>query len=93
MVWAPKAEVGEPGLQIGLFRTLGRLTLPIYVLGMMFGFLSKLKGFQVIDADEIIIEGPRGQPVQIDGDLLARLPVRIRVARDKVNIYAAHSRK
>ena len=93
MVWAPKAEVGEPGLQIGLFRTLGRLTLPIYVLGIMFGFLSKLKGFHVVDADEIIVEGPRGRPVQIDGDLLARLPVRIRVARDKVNIYAAHSRK
>ena len=93
MVWAPKAGVGGSGLQIGLFRTLGRLTLPIYVLGMMFGFLSKLKGFQVVDADEIIIAGPRGQPVQIDGDLLARLPVLIRVARDKVNIYAAHSRE
>ena len=93
MVWAPKADIGGTGVQIGLFRTLGRLTLPIYVLGMMFGFLSKLKGFQVIDADGIIIEGPRGQPVQIDGDLLARLPVLIRVARDKVNIYAAHSRE
>ena len=93
MVWAPKADIGGTGVQIGLFRTLGRLTLPIYVLGMMFGFLSKLKGFQVVDADEIIIAGPRGQPVQIDGDLLARLPVLIRVARDKVNIYAAHSRE
>ena len=93
MVWAPKAGIGEPGLQIGLFRTLGRLTLPICVLGMMFGFLSKLKGFHIIDADEIIVEGPRGRPVQIDGDLLARLPVRIRVARDKVNVYVAGSQQ
>ncbi len=93
MVWAPDADVGGPGLQIGLFRTLGRLTLPIYVLGIMFGFLSKLKGFHLVGADEIIVEGPKGQPVQIDGDVLAQLPVRIRVARDKVNVYAARSQK
>ena len=93
MVWAPNADVGRFGLQIGLFRSLGRLTLPIYVLGIMFGFLSKLKGFLVVDADEIIVEGPKGQPVQIDGDVLAQLPVRIRVARDKVNVYAARSQE
>ncbi len=88
MVWAPKANIGEPSLQIGLFRTLGRLNLPIYVLGMILGYLPKLKGFQIVDADEIIIEGPRGHPVQLDGDILAQLPVHIRAAQDTVNIYA-----
>ena len=88
MVWAPKANIGEPSLQIGLFRTLGRLTLPIYVLGIIVGYLPKLKGFQIVDADEIIIEGPRGHPVQLDGDILAQLPVHIRTAQDTVTIYA-----
>ena len=54
---------------------------------------SYAQGGTTYDADEIIIEGPRGHPVQIDGDLIARLPVRIRVARDKVNVYAAHSQE
>ena len=88
MVWAPKANVGERGLQIGLCKTIGRLTFPIYILGIMFGFLSKLKGFQIVDADEIIIEGPRGRPVQVDGDLHAHLPVCIQVAEERVIIYA-----
>ena len=87
-VWAPNADAGKSCFEIGLFTNVNRRSLPIYVLAMASGFLPKLKGFNLVNSKEIILEGPVGRPVQADGDIVAKLPVRISIAKKTASFFA-----
>jgi len=43
----------------------------------MLGLLRRVAGCGVLPGREVLIVGPEGDPVQGDGDIIARLPVRI----------------
>ena len=88
VVWAPNADAGKPCFEIGLFTNVNRRSLPIYVLGMVSGFLPKLKGFNLVSSKEIILKGPVGRPVQADGDIVAKLPVCISIAKKTASFFA-----
>ena len=88
VVWAPNADTGKSCFEIGLFTNVNRRSLPIYVLAIAFGFLPKLKGFNLLTSEEIILEGPVGCPVQADGDIVANLPVRISIAKKTASFFA-----
>ena len=57
-----------------------------YGLALPMGKLSELPEVQVVSARTILITGPRGAPVQGDGDIVARLPAEITVGDDTIEL-------
>ena len=76
-VAAPAAGLQTPTFEVGLFERAGPAAALGYALALFLGFLPQLKSYRVLAARRIEIEGPKGEPVQADGDVIARLPVRI----------------
>jgi YegS/Rv2252/BmrU family lipid kinase len=79
-VLAPQARLDKPEFHVCLFTRSGHWNLIRYALALPLGLLPKLKDIELIPAREILIEGPEGDPVQGDGDVIAHLPVTIRLA-------------
>ncbi len=76
-VGAPEARLADPCLYALLFERGGRLATLRYGAALVGDRLPYLPDVRLVAAREIVIEGPAGDPVQGDGDLLARLPVRV----------------
>ena len=57
-----------------------------YGLALPFGKLPKLPEIQRVSTQSLTIVGPRGAPVQADGDIIARLPAEIHVASETVRL-------
>ncbi len=76
-VTAPAADLESPTFEVGLFERSGRAAAIGYALALFLGLLPRLKSYRILAGRRIEIEGPAGEPVQADGDVIARLPVRI----------------
>jgi YegS/Rv2252/BmrU family lipid kinase len=87
-VLAPEARLDRPEFQVCLFMKRGRLALVLYALALPLGLLPRLKSVKLLPAREVVIEGPAGDPVQGDGDVIARLPVTITVAPHALPLVA-----
>lgn len=83
-VCAGEARLTEPRLHVCLFEKPGRWHAIYYMAGLFGGFLPRLKSYRVVAGREIAILDEGARPVQGDGDVIARLPVRIRVAEETV---------
>jgi len=79
---APKAKLSDPSFQVCLFKRPGVWNILKYTLAMRLGFLPRLSGFRIIAGRSVRIDGPQGDPVQGDGDIIAHLPVEIGIAPD-----------
>jgi diacylglycerol kinase family enzyme len=79
-ICAPDARLEAPELQACLFGRAGRLHVMRYAAALLLGRLHRLHDVSIVPARCVEIAGPVGEPVQGDGDTLARLPVRIEVA-------------
>lgn len=76
-VIAPDADLGDAHLQVCRFLKPGRLAA---IGGGIALFSNRLKSgptFAIEPGRRIVIEGPAGDPVQADGDIVASLPVEI----------------
>ncbi|MFC7333714.1 diacylglycerol/lipid kinase family protein [Rhodocista pekingensis] len=87
-VLAPQADLGRPQLHACLFECGGRAAALAYSAGMVLGLLERLPGFRVLPAVRVGIDGPAGEPVQGDGDVIARLPVEIALAPSGLPVIA-----
>src|SRR5215470_7319641 len=76
-ICAPEAGLETTALHVCLFDRSGRGAVLRYALALMLGILPRLSDYRVVPGREVLIEGPEGDPVQGDGDIIARLPVRI----------------
>ncbi len=85
-VLAPQARLERPGLHVCLFSGPGRWRALRYGLAFLLGRLDRLADFHVIAARSVSISGPEGDPVQADGDIIARLPVEIAIAPEAVDM-------
>lgn len=85
-VCAGEARLTDPRLHVCLFEKPGRWQAVYYMAGLFGGFLPRLKSYRVVPAREIAILAEGSRPVQGDGDVIARLPVLIRVADDTVQL-------
>lgn len=87
-VLAPDARLDRPEFRVCLFKRRGRLALVLYALALPLGLLPRLKSVNLLPAREVVIEGPEGDPVQGDGDVIAHLPVTIAVALHPLPLVA-----
>ena len=74
---APQARLEDPYLHVCLFERSGRWNLLRYALAMQLGRLESLPDFKIVTGRIVEIEGPEGDPVQADGDVVGHLPARI----------------
>jgi diacylglycerol kinase (ATP) len=79
-VLAPKARLDDPTLQVAIFQCSGRASALGYLAAMGLGLLPHWPGFAVVTAKNILWSEPVGAPVQLDGDVQVRLPLRVRIA-------------
>jgi YegS/Rv2252/BmrU family lipid kinase len=91
-VLAPQARLDKPEFQVCLFTRSGRWNLIRYALALPLGLLTKLKDIKLIAAREVLIEGPENDPVQGDGDVIAHLPVTIRLAEQPLTVMVPPAR-
>jgi diacylglycerol kinase (ATP) len=79
-VVAPDARLDRPELQVCLFRRGGRWRTALYALALPLGLLHRCRGVEILTAERLSIDGPPGDPVQGDGDIIARLPATIELS-------------
>ena len=79
-VVAPSASLSSPSFQVVLFRKGGRLAVMRYGLALLLDIVPRLPDVDIVEGQSIEIEGPSGEPVQGDGDIVASLPLRVAVA-------------
>lgn len=85
-VVAPDASLEAPMLEICILPAAGVAGLLRYGIALPLGKLTELPEVQVIKAKSIVVTGPRGAPVQGDGDIIARLPAEIAIADETVDL-------
>ena len=76
-VCAPKARLDEPHFQVCLFKRRGAWNVLRYALALGVNRLPKLPDLEIVEGREVSIEGPEGDPVQGDGDLVGHLPITV----------------
>lgn len=83
---APDARLDEPRLDVCILPRSGMAGAMRYGLALPLGKLASLPEVRVITTRTMTILGPRGAPVQADGDIVARLPAEIKVAEETVEL-------
>lgn len=78
-VCAPDARLTDPTLHLCRFERSGRWNALRYVVGVTTGLVPRFPDVPVEPVTTLRIDGPEGEPVQGDGDIIARLPVTIGV--------------
>jgi YegS/Rv2252/BmrU family lipid kinase len=77
---APEACLERAELHVCLFRRGGAWRAVRYALALALGQLPRLGDVDIKLAHRVVIEGPPGDPVQGDGDIIAQLPVTIELS-------------
>jgi YegS/Rv2252/BmrU family lipid kinase len=85
-VAAPDARLDQPRLEVCILPRPGLAGMLRYGLALPLGKLSTLPEVEVVSATKLTVIGPRGAPLQGDGDILARLPAEIAVAKETVEL-------
>jgi YegS/Rv2252/BmrU family lipid kinase len=73
-VVAPAARPASPDFQVCLFLRSGPVALASYAGAIAIGRLAGRPDVRIATARELWLDGPAGEPVQIDGDPFGRLP-------------------
>jgi YegS/Rv2252/BmrU family lipid kinase len=91
LVIAPGASLDEPSFEVVVFKRSGARNAVRYSLALGMDRLASLPDIEVLRGSEVAIEGPIGDPVQADGDIIARLPVTLAQLPDALEIVAPAS--
>ena len=83
---APHARLEADGFQVCLFEKGGRLAVLRYGAALLLGRLPRAAGYRIVPGRHVTVEGPAGDPVQADGDIIARLPVEIDLAPRRLSL-------
>lgn len=87
-VCAPAASLLEPRLHVCLFPGRRRIDAVRYIWGVLSGRIVNFRDYLVVPAERVSIDGPAGEPVQGDGDIVARLPVEIGLSPWRLRVIA-----
>lgn len=83
---APQARLEDDAFQVCLFQNGGTWNALRYGWGLMSGRLKHFRDVAVVAAREITVEGPDGDPVQGDGDIVCSLPLSLTMEEKRVNL-------
>lgn len=87
-ICTPDARLDKPSFQVCLFERSGVWATVRYLLGLVRGAIPRMQGVTLIETDNVRIEGRQGDPVQGDGDIIACLPLDVRIAEKGLNLLA-----
>jgi len=87
-ICAPEARLDQPEFHVCLFERSGRWNAIRYALALALGRLPRLADFRILRGRVVTIDGPAGDPLQGDGDVIAHLPVRIEIAPQPLRLIA-----
>jgi YegS/Rv2252/BmrU family lipid kinase len=90
-VLAPEADLGQALFQATLFPRAGRLAMAGYSLALPLGLLTRLGLVRHVAARTIEVTSRPGDPVQGDGDVVARLPATLSLADHPVRLVVPAS--
>jgi diacylglycerol kinase (ATP) len=90
-VCAPEARLDAPEFQVCLLDRGGRWSTIRYGLALVCGRLPRLSECRIVCGRSIVIEGPVGDPVQGDGEIIARLPVRIELVPQPLSLIVPNT--
>jgi diacylglycerol kinase (ATP) len=85
-VIAPAADLAEPTLEIVLFQRSGRPAVLRYLGALLRGSLPRRGDITILRAREALVSGTEAVLVQADGEIVARLPVRIAIAEHPLRL-------
>ncbi|MEK7245357.1 MAG: hypothetical protein AAB223_04990 [Pseudomonadota bacterium] len=85
-VAAPRARMDAETFQVCLLKRPGAVNVFRYGAALMLGRLARLADVEIATARHIAIDGPAGAPVQVDGDIRARLPAEIDLAPETIEL-------
>lgn len=85
-VLAPQAQLFAPHLDVCLFPDPSRLATWRYTAAVVLGRIGRQPDYRVVPARSIRVIGNEGEPVQADGDIVARLPVEIETVPDALEL-------
>jgi YegS/Rv2252/BmrU family lipid kinase len=83
---APAARLDGDGFQVCLFESGGRLAVLRYGAALVMDRLPRAGGYRIVSGSRVGVEGPAGDPVQADGDIIARLPLDIDLAPRRISL-------
>src|SRR6185312_1243081 len=83
-VAARAASLSERQFHVVLMRGRSWLSFFRYGLGLMAGHVDAWWDVTIAPGQDVIIDGVPGQPVQADGDIIAKLPVTISIDPEPV---------
>jgi YegS/Rv2252/BmrU family lipid kinase len=86
-VISPAADLGRPELHACLFGRGGRVRAMRTSLAMLLDRLSRSPDLVIQPGTRITIDGPPGEPVQGDGDVIGHLPAAIELAPLTLNMF------
>ena len=79
-VIAPLADLAEPMLDLVLFERSGRLAVLRYLGALLLDRLPRRHDITFLRSREAFVSAAEALPVQADGEIVARLPVKIGIA-------------
>ena len=83
---APEARLDAESFQVCLFRNSGKWHTLRYAWGLVTGRLRHFRDVAVLAANEVTVDGPAGDPVQGDGDIVGALPLTLSTERHRVRL-------
>ena len=85
-VVADAADLGAPVLHACCFARGGRLAALGYSMALLADRLHRARDLTVAPGTRITIDGPAGDPVQGDGDIIGHLPATVEVAAETLDM-------
>ncbi|PCJ59862.1 MAG: lipid kinase [Rhodospirillaceae bacterium] len=85
-ICTPDARLDRASFQVCLFKGGAPWTTMLNILGILRGKISGMANVTLVETDRLLIEGPPGDPVQGDGDLIACLPLEIRISEKTIDL-------
>ncbi len=83
---APEARLDDTDFHVCLFESPGRLATIRYAMALARGTLAGRADYRILRARRVSIEGPPGDPVQGDGDVIAALPLEVEMVPGALNL-------
>jgi YegS/Rv2252/BmrU family lipid kinase len=90
-ILAPEADLRTDEFSVVLFRRGTRADVALYLVTLPLGLLHACPGVEIRQVRRIEIMGPAGAPVHADGDIVARLPVDIRMEPHPIRVLVPPS--